>query len=89
MSCTGRREEEEEDARTGVKSEKEDPLLLFIKEWIDGMRGNRGGQKMDMRQHRWLDFQELIKKRIYILRFGPCIILMTGDVMAGYHNRRR
>ena len=38
-----RREKEDEDTREGVESGKEDPLPLFIREWIDGMRGNRGG----------------------------------------------
>ena len=42
-----RREKEEEDARAGVESGKEDPLSLFIREWIDGMRENQGDRKND------------------------------------------
>ena len=41
------RREEEKEAKAEVKSEEEDPLSLFIRRWIKGMRRNRGGRKND------------------------------------------
>ena len=64
------------------------PGSIYKVERISGMHGNRGGQKMDMQSCRCLDFQELVKRED-ILRFGPCVMLMIGDVTAGYHNPRR
>ena len=55
---------------------------------ISGMCGNRGDHKMDMCRRRRIDFRRFIKRKD-LLRFGLCVILMTGDVTAGYHNRRR
>ena len=40
-----RSREEEEVVRTGVKSEKKGPLSQFIRRWLDGMHGTRGGRK--------------------------------------------
>ena len=42
-SCLLRRRKEEDEDKGQGKSEKKDPLSLFIRKWIDGMRGNRGG----------------------------------------------
>ena len=64
------------------------PGPIYNVERISGIRRNRGGQKMDMRQHRRLNFWRFIKRED-VLNFGLCVILMTGDVMAGYHSRRR
>ena len=82
-----RREMEEryEEKRGKVKGT---PGPIYNVKRLSGRRGNRGGQKMDMRQHRRLDFRRFIKRRD-VLKFGLWVILMTGDVMAGYHNPRR
>ena len=55
----GRREEEDKDEGAGWKNEKNDPLSLFIRRWIKGMRGNRGGRKMIMWLHERLNFREV------------------------------
>ena len=38
-------EDEDEEAREGGMK---GPLPLFIRQWIDGMRGNRGGWEVGM-----------------------------------------
>ena len=50
---------EEEEAAAGGKSENRGTLYLFIRQWIDGMGGNRGGQKMIMWLCERLDFREV------------------------------
>ena len=55
---------------------------------ISGMCGNRGNNKMDLWRRGRLDFQRVIKEKD-LLKFGPCVVLITGDVTAPYRNFRR
>ena len=40
---------------------------------------------MDMCPHGHLDFRRVGKERD-LLRLGLCVVLIAGDIMAGYHN---
>ena len=56
-------------------------------------KGNRGREKqgaqgMIIQRFGRLDFRGVSKERD-LLRFGLCVVLIAGDVTAGYHNPRR
>src|SRR4051812_36060699 len=55
---------------------------------ISGMRENRGDTKRDVRRRGRLDFWRVSKER-NLLRFGFCVVLLTGDVTTGYQNFQR
>jgi len=65
------------------KCEKKDPLSLFIRMWIDGMRGNRGGQKKLCGHVNASIFGRSIKEKDLLRGPGFCAKLMRNDVMAG------
>jgi hypothetical protein len=66
------------------KSEKEDPLSLFIRRWINGMRGNRGGRKTGLCGYTDASiFGRSIKDKDLLRYSGLHAKLMQDDVMAG------